>query len=289
MTAALSPSPTAAEMAAALEDHLRSLGRVMVAYSGGVDSTVVLKAATVALGAGALGVLADTESNTEADIAQARELAREHGMALEVIAYSEIAISNYAENPPNRCFFCKSELYTRLNALAVERGFPVVCDGSNADDAGDYRPGLKAVADLRVRSPLRERGLSKGDVRALARHYGLPNHDKPSSPCLSSRIPYGQQITREKLSQVAAAEEFLRSLGLREFRCRHHGPVARLEVGEAEMGIVLAQRELIVNHLRGTGFHWVALDLASFQSGSLNRVLEKGPGLGQPTPGSIEP
>ncbi len=265
---------TVEQLAQRLETHIRSLGdRVLVAYSGGVDSTVVLKAATRALGKNATGILADTESNTEEDIALARRIAEEHGLQFEVINYSELAIENYAENPVNRCFFCKSALYTHLTNLANDRTFDVICDGTNTDDVGDYRPGLKAVSQQGIRSPLRETNLSKTDVRALAKYYGLPNHERPSSPCLSSRIPYGTTITREKLDQVAQAERYLASLGIREFRCRHHEKVARLEVPLEQFGIILAHRDEIVAELRRIGFLWVALDLAGFQSGSLNRVI----------------
>jgi uncharacterized protein len=271
MTTVLAPDVTA--LAAALEEHLRALGSALVAYSGGVDSSVVAVAAHRALGSDALVVTADTESNTADDLAVCRDIAARFDLRHEVIRYSELAIPNYAQNPVNRCYFCKSALYERLNALAIERSLAAVCDGSNADDAGDYRPGLKAVAENRVRSPLRELAIGKEAVRALARHYGLPNHDRPASPCLSSRIPYGQKVTREKLDQVGAAEAFLRSLGLFELRCRHHGDVARIEVPPAAMGTVLAHREAIVAHFRALGFHWVSLDLAGFQSGGLNRVL----------------
>lgn len=257
-----------------LEESLAALGSALVAYSGGVDSSVVLKAAARALGDRALGVFADTESTTGEDAAIATQVAAEHRLPLEVVRYSELAVENYAENPVNRCFFCKNELYTRLTALAAERGFDFVCDGSNADDAGDYRPGLKAVEAHRVRSPLRALGIDKAGVRELARHYGLPNHDRPSSPCLSSRIPYGQKITREKLDQVGKAEAYLRGLGLREVRCRHHGDIARIEANPGDFQTVLAHGGAIVAEFRRLGFQWVSLDLAGFRSGSLNRVLE---------------
>lgn len=274
ITETVTTGTSANENAARLEACLAGLGSAMVAYSGGVDSTVVLKAAALALGDRALGIMADTESTTDEDVALAVDVARVHGLPLETIRYSELAIENYAKNPANRCFFCKNELYSRLSALAAERGFAVVCDGSNVDDGGDYRPGLKAVAAHGVRSPLRELGLAKADVRALARHYGLPNHEKPSSPCLSSRIPYGQTITREKLDQVGKAEAHLRSLGLREFRVRHHGDTARIEANPEDFQTVLAHRGSIVAEFRRLGFHWVSMDLAGFRTGSLNRVLE---------------
>lgn len=249
---------------------------VVVALSGGVDSTVVAKLATEALGPdGALCVAARSESNTEEDISLCRAVAEEHGLSLRVVEYSELAIPNYAENPTNRCYHCKNELYTRLSAVAAEAGGRVVLDGSNADDAGDYRPGLQAVAEHRVRSPLRECGVTKEQVRALARHLGLPNHDKPSSPCLSSRVPYGEEITREKLEAIGLAERYLRGLGLREFRCRHHGDVARLEVLPADFPVVLEHRERILTEFRRLGFVWVALDLGGFRSGSLNAVLNR--------------
>lgn len=279
-------SPSLRKKLDAALDHIRSLrGPVVVAFSGGVDSSLAARIALEALGSGrVLCVAARSESNTDEDITLCRAIAQEHGMPLEVLEYSELAIPNYAGNPANRCYFCKSELYGRLEVLARERGAEAILDGSNADDAGDYRPGLRAVREKGVRSPLREAGIGKAEVRELARHFGLPNHDKPSSPCLSSRIPYGEEITREKLDQVAAAEAYLRSLGLREFRCRHHGGVARLEVLPGDFPHVLEHREEILARLRDLGFVWVSLDLAGFRSGSLNAVLSRGAAGTQPTP-----
>lgn len=267
------PAPVA-EKQKRLEDLLRSFQRVIVGFSGGVDSTVVLKVATRVLGPeNALGVTASSESTTEEDLALCRRLAGEHGFTLRVINYSELAIPNYAANPTNRCYFCKGELFNRLKALADEWGGAVICDGSNADDTGDYRPGMTAKAERGVRSPLLEAGLTKVEVRALARHYGLPNHDRPSAPCLSSRVPYGMEITREKLEQVAAAERFLRELGFRDLRCRHHGAMVRIEIEPVEFPRLLEHRETVVRRMKELGFRYVALDLQGFRSGSLNEVL----------------
>jgi len=259
-----------------LQAHIRAYGgRLVVAFSGGVDSTVVAKIATMALGAEAVVcATASSESNTEEDLQICRTIAAEHELNHRIVEYSELAIPNYAENPANRCYFCKSELYTHLDALAQGGQFDAVLDGSNADDVGDYRPGLKAVKEHAVRSPLRECGINKATVRLIAAALGLPNHDRPASPCLSSRIPYGQQITREKLRQVGLAEQFLRGLGLRECRCRHHNDVARLEIHPHQFAIVMEHRERIDAELRRLGFKWVALDLAGFRSGSLNAVLD---------------
>lgn len=266
-----------AEIAAALEAHLRSFpAPIIVAFSGGVDSTVVAKAATVALGAEAIvSATAKSESNTDEDVDLCRAIAVEHGLNLRVVEYSELAIPNYANNPTNRCYFCKSELYTRLTQMARHEGFASILDGSNADDVGDYRPGLVAVKENGVRSPLRELAINKATVRALALHYGLPNHDKPASPCLSSRVPYGQPITREKLDQIAAAERYLRGLGLREFRCRHHGDVARIEAHAEDFPLLLQHRDAIVAEFRRIGFLWTAMDLAGFKSGGLNVLVNR--------------
>lgn len=249
---------------------------LLIAFSGGVDSSVVAKLATKAVGPErALCVAARSESNTEKDIDLCRQLASSHGLNLEVIEYSELAIPNYAENPANRCFFCKDELYTRLDGIAERRGVKTVLDGSNADDVGDYRPGLEAVRRHAVRSPLRESGVRKAEVREIARFFGLPNHNKPSSPCLSSRIPYGETITKEKLERVAKGEEALRTLGFKEFRVRCHEDLARVEVPSAEMERALELRERIVAELRMAGFTWISLDLTGFRSGGLNAVLDQ--------------
>lgn len=251
--------------------------RVLVAYSGGVDSTLVLKAATDALGAeNAIGVTARSETLTDEEYELTARIAREHGFNHQAVQYSELEIENYAENPSNRCYYCKSALYENLAPLAERFGVDAVCNGDNLDDVGDYRPGMVAANEANVVSPLKSAELRKSDVRALALHLGLPNHDKPASPCLSSRIPYGQTITREKLDAVGQGERLLRALGFRQCRVRHHGEIARIEIDPAEMHHALnpETRDALVSGMKGLGFKFVALDLQGYRMGSLNEVLK---------------
>ena len=255
--------------------HLKSLESALVAFSGGADSALVAWAARSALGDRALAVTARSESIAPREAETARALAGRIGIAQEEIAYSELAIPGYAGNPPDRCYLCKGELFRRLAALARERGLAVVLDGTNADDRTDYRPGRRAAAELGVRSPLAETGLGKAAVREALKEIDLPVWDKPSSPCLSSRVPYGEPITREKLEQIGRAEAALRELGFRELRVRHHGSTARIELPKAEIPRVLSDgiADEIVARVRATGFTFVALDLEGLRSGSLNRLL----------------
>ena len=258
-----------------LVGHVRPLESALVAFSGGADSALVAWAARAALGDRALAVTARSESLASEDAEAARSLARRIGIAQEEITYSELAIPGYADNPPDRCYLCKGELFRRLSEIAVERGLAAVLDGSNADDLGDYRPGRRAGAEMAVRSPLAEMGLGKAAVREALKALGLPVWDKPSSPCLSSRIPYGEPISREKLEQVGRAEAALRELGFRELRVRHHGSTARIELPKAEMQRVLSDglADEIVARVRRAGFAFVALDLEGLRPGSLNRLL----------------
>lgn len=259
-------------------EHLRGYGRLAVAYSGGIDSTLLLHAAGQALGAeNALGLIASSETLTDEEFQAALAIARDFGFRLEKIAYSELEIENYAENPLNRCYFCKNELFGRLGEAAEALGFERLADGSTFDDlTGDYRPGMQAARERGVVSPFIECKLRKPDIRAMARALGLPNWDKPSGACLSSRFPYGTRITQERLDQVAEAEHALRALGFAQVRVRWHDSVARIEV-DPEAITRLAEPELrqkAARAVREAGFRYAALDLLGYRTGSLNEGLD---------------
>jgi uncharacterized protein len=259
-----------------LMEVLRRLGSTAVAFSGGIDSTVVAQAAHLALGERAVAVTADSPSVARAEIDDARRLAQRIGIRHYVVATEEFEDPDYVRNDGTRCYFCKSELYSRIETLLPELGVAVICSGANLDDRGDYRPGLKAAAEHAVRHPLQEAGFTKQDVRALAHAWGLPTWDKPASPCLSSRLAPGVQVTRERTGRVEAAEAYLRALGYREFRVRlHEGELARIEVPPAELPRLAdpAVREDLVRRLKELGFQYVTLDLEGFRSGSLNVLV----------------
>jgi len=258
-----------------LHAHLRPMGRAAVAYSGGVDSTVVLKAALDALGAeNVVALLAVSASLPQSEKEEAVALARGLGARVEMLGTEETSDPAYQANAPNRCYFCKSHVYATLREFAKGHDFPHVLDGMNAEDTLDVRPGRAAARELEILSPLHELGFSKRDVRETARALGLPNWDKPAAACLASRVPYGVRVTPRLLSQIERAEGALHELGLRELRVRHHGDVARLEVPEADLPRVLQRREEITQALRGVGYIYVTLDLAGLRSGSLNEVLK---------------
>ena len=259
-----------------LLDVLRGLGKTAVAFSGGIDSTVVAQAAFLALGENAVAVTADSPSVPRAEIDEARRLAEQIGVRHVVVPTDEFADPAYVRNDGARCYYCKTELYSRIETLLPGLGVDVICSGANLDDRGDYRPGLKAAAEHGVRHPLQEAGFTKADVRALARAWGLPTWDKPASPCLSSRLAPGVEVTPERTARVEAAEEYLHGLGLRECRVRlHEGELARVEVPASELVRFAAPevRDGLVRRLKELGFRFVTLDLEGFRSGSLNTLV----------------
>ncbi len=270
------PSPQLVTKRERLLDLIRGLGSCAVAFSGGVDSTVVAKAAQLALGEKALAVTGTSASLAAGELEEATSLAALIGIRHEVLATGEFTQSEYLANAPDRCYHCKTELYTQLDGVAERFGVNAVLNGANLDDRGDHRPGMIAASEHRVRSPLLECELTKDDVRQLAAHWGLPVWDKPASPCLSSRIAYGEAVTPERVAMIDQAEQFLRSLGLRELRVRYHkGDLARLEVPLDALPRLAEPnvRQQLVVELKRLGFKYVTIDLEGFRSGSLNQVL----------------
>jgi pyridinium-3,5-biscarboxylic acid mononucleotide sulfurtransferase len=262
-----------------LHGILAELGSVIVAFSGGADSAYLAHAAHQVLGDKALAVTADSASYPDAHRQLAMRVAAEFEIPHEIIHTGELARPEYRANPANRCYFCKDELYTHLAALAAARGYAAVVDGSNADDRGDYRPGRQAAREHGVRSPLDEAELSKDEIRWLSREAGLPTWDVPASACLSSRIPYGSEVTADKLQQIEAAESVVRALGFRIFRVRHHDTLARLEIAKDEMARALepAVSERLAHDLRALGYQHVTIDLQGYRLGSLNEALRLRP------------
>ena len=258
----------------ALKANIAQYQKVIIAFSGGIDSSLVAYVAGQVLGDKALAVTSASASLKRADLELAKQLASDWGIQHKVIVTDELSNESYRANPTNRCFYCKTSLYTYLDEMSKEMAIEVVLNGTNLDDLGDHRPGLMAAENYQVASPLAECDFTKADIRALAHELGLENADKPQAACLSSRFPYGTEITLDLLAQVEAAEEVLTDLGFNQCRVRHHGDVARLEVPHEVLSHAVAQAEELTSRIRRAGYHYVTLDLAGFQSGSLNRVLD---------------
>jgi uncharacterized protein len=249
---------------------------VIVAFSAGVDSTFVAAVAADVLGERALAVTGVSPSIPASEVEEAKALAAQIGIRHVLLDTSEMDRPGYVENSPQRCYHCKTELYSLLEEMAVADGYAFVADGCNMDDLGDHRPGRVAASEHRVRSPLIEAGMTKAEIRELSKARGLPTWDKPAMACLSSRIPYGTPVTVEALDQIGAAEAFLRGLGIRQLRVRHHGEVARIEVEPGDIAAVVEHRERIVRRLKNLGYQYVTIDLAGFRSGSMNEPLARG-------------
>jgi len=258
-----------------LRDNIKAIKSVVVAFSGGVDSSLVAKVCYDVLGDKAIAVTARSETYPAYEYEEAKKIAKEIGILHMTIDTSELGIKGFADNPPNRCYFCKSELFGKLKEIARAKGYKNVADGANYDDTNEYRPGSDAAKELEVCSPLKESGLRKADIREISKFLGLSNWDKPSYACMSSRFPYGESITEEKLAIVSEAEKYLRGIGLKQFRVRHHDTIARIEVLPKDIPMLLqnGRRTELVKKFKEIGYKYITIDMEGYRSGSMNEVL----------------
>lgn len=247
----------------------------VVAFSGGVDSTFLLKVARDVLGDKVIAVTANSETYPKRELEEAKAYAKEIGVKHIVIETLELEIAGFADNPPDRCFYCKHELFSKLTDIARSNGINYVFDGSNFDDRNDHRPGMRAAKELGVVSPLKQAGFTKDDIRVLSKEFGLNTWNKPSFACLSSRFPYGTKITPEKLVVIGEAEDFIRDLGFQELRVRHHDTIARIEIGKEDLARIIPYADKIVEKVKSLGFLYVTLDMAGYKTGSMNYTLSE--------------
>ena len=259
----------------ALREVIGAMDGAVVAFSGGVDSALVLRVAVEVLGDRALAVTGKSPAVPARELEEAKELAASFGARYRILETDELSSEGYVANGPDRCYWCKSELFDRLGVVREQEGLEEIIDGTNADDLGDHRPGMKARREREIRSPLVEVGMTKAEVREASRFYGLPTADKPAMACLASRLPYGTSVTPEALARVEAAEEALKALGFRQLRVRHHDDLARIEIDPAELDRALQSemRAAILRDVRAAGYRWVSIDLEGYRTGSLNELL----------------